>query len=275
MRAFSTFLLLFTLLFFLFPILCLKSPSSAAAPPPSEEIFLPEEVRCGDKILSVPDLLTGRMAVLEIRHYSEEALKATAIALASDLAVDPKKAAEWEFLSWEEAKDLWGDVLFAKYWPRLRQAVEDTWGRVLTKDGLPASASVFPLSWGRTAEEVECPYDFTAEGFETQITRSVEEIEAVFPAFCGTLTVKKARSGRVESVVSGKATWDGKTFAEGLKLPSLCFSATVEGDRVLFRCVGQGDGEGMSLYGANELAKRGADAEEILKTFYPDATLTG
>ena len=30
----------------------------------------------------------------------------------------------------------------------------------------------------------------------------------------------------------------------------------------------------MSLYGANEWAKRGMDYEEILTRFYPDATLS-
>lgn len=275
MRAFSTFLSLFTLLFFLFPILCLKSPAAAGSSPPSKEIFLPEEIRCGDKTIPTPDLLTGRMAALEIRHYSDEALKAVAVALASDLAADPTVAATWEIFSWEEAKTLWGDTLFARFWPRLQRAVRETWGKLLTRDGAPVSTPVFPLSWGRTAGEVECPYDFTAEGFETELFRTAEEVAAVFPAFSGALTVKKARSGRVESVVSGNTTCDGEILAEGLGLPSLCFSATVEGDRVLFRCVGQGDGEGMSLYGANELAKRGAGAEEILKIFYPNTTLTG
>jgi len=275
MRTFFTFLSLFTLLFFLCPLLCLPAPLPEPDRPAGARIVLPETVSLNGTEIPLADLLVGRLAALDVKHYSDEALRAVAIALTSRLAAEGSAGTEgWEILTPDKAKTLWGDLRFAAAWPRLQKAVESTWGQVLLRDGAPVPAKIFPLSWGTTADGVACPYDFTADGFETEEIRTAEEIRRVFPEFSGSLTVKKAQNGRVETVTSGEFVLDGKDFARALELPSLCFSVLPEQSRTVFLCRGQGDGEGMSLYGANELAKRGAPAEEILTTFYPGTVLT-
>ncbi|MFO0962289.1 MAG: SpoIID/LytB domain-containing protein [Phycisphaerales bacterium] len=66
---------------------------------------------------------------------------------------------------------------------------------------------------------------------------------------------------------------------EGERTPSLRLNssaiatATVMGDAVRFSGAGFGHGVGMCQYGAESLARRGASAEQILRTYYPEATI--
>ena len=270
MRGFVTFLSLFTLLFFLAPILYLSNGESTGETPKEEPaVSFPEWITIGGQGVSAADYLTGRLAALGVQGYHPEGLKAVVVAEASRMLFAPEE----NWYTPEEAKLRWGDAWFARYWPELQQAVANVWGQTLHKNGVPIDAETFPLSWGVTAEGIECPYDFTAEGFETEISLSLSEVQAIFPRCTDTLTVKKARTGRVETVTSGDTALSGEEVAQRLGLPSLCFSITVSEQTVTILCKGKGNGNGMSLYGANELAKRGADYETILKTFFPAATV--
>ena len=277
MRAFSTFLSLFTLLFFLCPILCLSQGEKTKLPTAeTEEIDLPQTIDYQGESVALGDFLVQSLAALEVQDYNEEALKAIAVVLTSQLrcALSTEEgAAQMARLTPQEAKERWGDYWFSQYWPKLEAAVRATWGITLQTEGTPFSPSLFPLSWGMTAEGIECPYDFTAEGFEQTRSFPLANVQLLFPD-CKGLTVKKARSGRVESVISGSITLTGTQVAAYFNLPSPCFTALVEEDTVTFYCKGIGSGEGMSLYAANESAKRGADYRGILAAFYPQATLT-
>ena len=175
----------------------------------------------------------------------------------------------------EEAKKAWGDYWFSQYWPQLQQAVSATWGQRLIKEGELYSAKVFPVSWGQTAEGIQCPYDFTSNDYERTVKVSLEAFALVFPEYTHSLTVKKAQSGRVETVTSGKGALSGTEVATKFDLPSPSFSIAVTQSAAVFTCYGNGNGEGMSLYAANELAKRGESYQAILAYFYPDATLSG
>lgn len=272
MRGFLTFLSMFTLLFFLAPVLCLSAPAKQDKTG-GETVTVPESVSCNGSEISTADLLVGRLAAWDLRGYQPEALKAAAVAAATELCAVYAKTGTGDGLAVmtaKEAKEAWGDYWFSVYWPEFQQAVSDTWGQTLSGAG---AAPVFPVSWGCTASGVVCPYDFTANEYETELSVSLESFEEAFPACKTSLTVKKAQSNRVETVTSGTTVRSGTEVAARFGLPSPCFSVTVEEDRVTFLCFGQGDGEGMSLYGANELAKRGAGYKEILKTFYPEATV--
>ena len=272
MRSFFTFLSMFTLLFFLIPLLCLSAPAKTRE---SQGVSLPESVKYDGRTYSTGDFLTGRLAAWGLKGYQPEALQAAAVVAATELCTVYEKQGTADGLSVltaEQAKAEWGDYWFSRYWPELQSAVSDTWGKTLQGQD---PAAVFPLSWGTTLSGVKCPYDETAEGFETEITVSQKEFAAVFPQFQSSLTVKKTQSNRVETVTSGQQALTGEEVASEFDLPSPSFSITVEDASVTFLCYGKGSGEGMSLYGANELAKRGADYEEILKTFFPDSRIIG
>lgn len=279
MRSFVTFLSLLTLLFFMVPVLCLgmggvQGDSSGNVP---DGLCLPQTVSCNGERVNTPDLLVGILAELNIQGYRSEALKAAAVAVTTQMAVVYRETGAVDGFAYktpEEAKEQWGDYWFSQYWPQLQQGVTEVWGQVLTEDGAVfAEGLVFPLSWGKTEAGAECPFDFTANNYETVVEISLEELGRVFPQYSSSLTVKKAQSGRVETVTSGNTVLTGEQTAERFGLTSPAFSITVGEDSARFVCLGQGKGVGMSLYAANEMAKRGSSYKEILAYFYPQATL--
>ena len=282
MRGFITFLSIFTGFFFLIPALFIQKaqdPTPIPTDPPRQQAqFLPQTLRKEGKTVATADLLTEMMAAMDLCGYQEESLKAAAVAAATLLAETYERQGNADGLSTcsaAEAKAAWGNYWFETYWTELQQAVTDTWGQRLTVNGATAlGIRTFPLSWGKTAEGIACPYDFTSNDFETQITVSLTQFKTVFSDYKNTLSVKKSQSGRVETVTSGSTVLTGEETAERFELPSLSFSIAIK-DVAVFTCYGQGNGEGMSLYAANELAKRGSTYEEILAYFYPHAVLSG
>lgn len=66
----------------------------------------------------------------------------------------------------------------------------------------------------------------------------------------------------------------GDTAAILLKQPSSCFYIEeLSGRRVAILCMGRGSGYGMSLSGASQMAREGADYREILAWYYPVSRL--
>ncbi len=275
MRAFLTFLSLFTLLFFLSPVLCLSVPAEDT--PETEILFIPERIPRNGVETSVADLILGAVAAMDLRGYGDETLKAAAVIAATNLSgiyADTGTGDGLAILTPEEAKTAWGEHWFSVYWPQMQQAVRDTWGELLTKDGKRyTEAAYFPVSWGKTEIGVECPYDETSNDYHSEVTVPLKEFTAVFPEYSASLAVKNAQSGRVETVTSGNTVLTGAEMMKTFSLPSPAFTVTVNATAATFRCRGVGDGIGMSLYGANEMAKQGYGYREILKTFYPETDL--
>ena len=275
MRSFLTFLSLFTLFFFFAPILCLSiSPTEQQNP---EIPLLPERISYGETDVATADLILGIVAAMNIHGYHQETLKATAVISATNLIKhyrETGKADGLELLTADEAKEVWGDYWFSQYWVQMQQAVAETWGEIITKDGaLYSEAKTFPVSWGKTEMGVECPLDETSNDYATTISLPLEDFTAIFPRYGESLKIKNTQSGRVDTVTSGNTVLTGIEMMKHFSLPSPAFTLTVTAKTVTFRCKGQGDGVGMSLYGANEMAKQGADYREILKTFYPETEI--
>ena len=278
MRNFLTFLSFFTLLFFFAPLLCLngrENPPDLPAATDPKPISFPETVSCNGEAIPTGEFLVQMLGAWKIQAYRADALKAAAVAAASQLAVALKegRAEDLPRITPDGAKRAWGDYWFSVYWPKLQAAVRDTYGTVLTRDGAPFPAEVFPLSWGKTEEGVDCPYDFTCGEYVTTVTVDLEKFLPYFPDCKNNLSVKNAPSGRVETVTSGGSSFTGAQLMSMFSLPSPAFTLSV-GEHVVFTCRGQGDGQGMSLYAANEAAKRGDDWEIILHTFYPQAEIS-
>ncbi len=275
MRSFLTFLSLFTLLFFLAPILCLGiSPIPESG---TSNLPLPEQILYNGVSVPAADLILGAVGAMDVRGYQPQALKAAAVVATTNLIAAYRETGTGDGLSVltaEQAKEAWGDYWFSQYWVQIQQAVEETWGEFLIKDGKAyPEATVFPVSWGKTEIGVECPFDETSNVYESTVTVPLEEFTAVFPNYGSSFYVKNAQSGRVETVTSGNNVLTGKEMMNRFELPSPAFTVKITASAVTFRCWGQGEGVGMSLYGANEMAKRGADYREILTAFYPDTEI--
>lgn len=276
MREMIAFLSLFTLSVFLCPILCLSLYGKGSAPAAGSVQGLPETVAVEGEEWQTAEYIVARMAAMGVQGYQEEALKAIAVAEITGLLRQLSSGESLDgdaLLSVQEMKVRWGDYWFSQYRPRMEQAVREVWGQYLVQaDGTLAPAETFALSWGATESGVECPYDFTSNEFETSVSVPLDGFSAVFPDYKEDLTVKTARSGRVESVSSGGSMRTGEEVMALFSLPSPAFSLSVS-EQAVFTVRGQGRGIGMSRYAANEAAKRGAGYEEILKTFFPETNL--
>ena len=84
-------------------------------------------------------------------------------------------------------------------------------------------------------------------------------------------------AGTVESLSVGGVTMRGAKLRTILELRSACYVWEVEKDggetKIIFYVTGYGHGVGLSQYGANQMAKDGANYQEILTHYYTGVTL--
>ena len=85
--------------------------------------------------------------------------------------------------------------------------------------------------------------------------------------------VKKDEADYVMAMQIGNVTLSGEKMKNLFKLPSCAFKIYNSEDEMIFDVRGIGDGIGLSVNGANELAKQGMLYEEILKYYYTDVTI--
>lgn len=194
----------------------------------------------------------------------------------------------------EEAacREKWGSD-YGKYWRKIQSAVEETAGEAIYYEGELIEALYHASSGGRTEDAqhvfaqarpylvgVESPGEEDAGVFYDEKAFSRRELVKRVNRACAGADLEAARleeqlrvlsryeSGRVEEVALGGARLSGKELRKLLGLRSANFSIAYEGDSVLFSTRGYGHGVGMSQYGANAMAREGADYREILSYYY-------
>jgi stage II sporulation protein D len=194
--------------------------------------------------------------------------------------------------------------------PRADAAIKDTEGLVVTYEGKPIHAVYHDACGGRTAGNetawpgsVPLPYlrpvvdgegeqAWCARSPRAVWTRQVSQqklgnalarfgvqgpVTAVEAAECdqnGRPNQYRVRSaggewvilaGALRSAVNAGLGWD--------TLPSADFTAAPNGYSIVFAGRGNGHGVGLCQWGANEMAKAGKTAEEILKHYYQGVTV--
>ncbi len=176
---------------------------------------------------------------------------------------------------------------------RVRQAVEQTAGQVLTYNGALITATYFSCSGGTTEDAAEVwgsdvpylqsvssPGEESATHFTDEVRFSAEEFRELLQAEPeGSMEewlgdVSYTEGGGVAWMEIGTERYKGTELRKLLKLRSTAFTATVEGDEIVICTRGYGHRVGMSQYGANAMAKNGADYVEILTHYYQGAVLT-
>ncbi len=195
--------------------------------------------------------------------------------------------------------------------PRLEAAIQQTVGVILTYQGEPIQAVYCDTCGGRTAGNEDAwpgsrplPYlrpVLDAEGGTVWCARSPRAVwsrripqrklgdalsglgvqgavTAIEPAACdadGRPTRYQVRTEQGEWVINAGALRAAVNRALGAStLPSSDFKAAPNGDTLVFAGRGNGHGVGLCQWGANEMAKAGKTAEEILSHYYHGATLT-
>ncbi len=260
--------------------------------------------------ISVRDYLIGVVAAEMPAGFEEEALKAQAVAARSYLQRALVKGSRHEngdictdsdccqaYKTNDELKKLWGDK-YSTYMERITEAVEDTDGRYLSYEGEPAIAAFHSSSCGTTENSGavwnEVPYLTSVETPETEkdVPNFVSRLEESELDFRDTVLygrpdadmtgdakdwvgeIKRDKAGRVESIVIGGESFSGSELRNLFSLRSTDFELEHGEGYFVFTVKGYGHGVGMSQYGANVMAKKGADYKEILAHYYPGTVLS-
>lgn len=274
-------------------------------------VYFSEEDKTED--ISVGAYLKGVLAAEMPAAFEQEALKAQAVAartyLYSRLAATEEKGAAEEhkgaavctdykhcqaWISKEKRMESWQEDQRKEYWNKIERAVDETKGQILTYEGKPISAVFFSTSAGKTENAVdvwgtETPYlvsvdspgEEGAPNFTSEKTVSEEEFKEIARANLeGTDDtqellgeIQKSEAGGVISARLMGVSVKGTTIRTMYDLRSTNFEAEQKDGTVTFRVKGNGHGVGMSQYGAQAMAQKGADYQEILTHYYTGVQL--
>lgn len=158
---------------------------------------------------------------------------------------------------------------------RIQQAIRETKGMILVFEGevafLPyhGSSCGMTRSAGETTEDVysyiksaSCKNDILSPNY-------IEVRKYAVGEFPGEIkVVSRFESGYVDRVSVGGVTYGGEEFRKMYHLNSACFYVEYIDSGIRILTKGNGHGLGMSLNMANELAKNGNTATDILNYFF-------
>ncbi len=255
--------------------------------------------------MDMAEYLTGVLRAEMPASFELEALKAQAVAARSytlhkmrsgSIAAHPDFDACDDvgcckaFMSESAAAQGWGEMA-EEYEKKLERAVAETDGEVLLYEGESVLAVFFSSSAGRTqgAQEVwqdELPYlksvespetaaivpnyystvHFTADEFRSLLAAAYPQADTSRRRCIDSITRNDAHYvSRVETL---GLTLRGNELRAVLGLRSPYFEVEESGDELVFHVTGYGHGVGLSQYGANAMAKDGADYRGILTHYY-------
>lgn len=258
--------------------------------------------------MDLQDYLRGVVAAEMPASFHDEALRAQAVAArsyalycaaaakhgAAQICTDPGCCQAWQ--SDEDCKRKWGE-LYDVNLEKIQSAVGRTQGEYLAFGGRPAfaafhssSASVTENSadvWNAVPYLVSVPSPETAEDVPDYISSVAcspidfrdtvlsAHPEADFSGGAETWVgeLRLDAGGRVASVELGGVPVGGKELRQLFSLRSTAFSLDYGEGLFVFTVTGYGHGVGMSQYGADKMARLGADYREILAHYYPGAVL--
>ena len=232
--------------------------------------------------ISMEEYCIGILAKEIPADYKIEALKAQAILVRTEVYARLKEGgqdAELEEGFWtrEQMEEAWGAVKTSANYNKFQRVWQETEGQILTYEGNPAKTSFFRLSNGSTRDGkealgndgypylkiVDCPLDIEAK--EQIQTVTLDDMDAEITE-CDT-------AGYVLTVRVGNESISGEEFRSTHHLASSCFTFQKYNGKLRITTRGVGHGLGMSQYGANEMAKDGADAATVLAYFFEGTEL--
>lgn len=282
--------------------------AAALAPYPAPETVT---VKNGDEVqeMDMQSYLVGVVAAEMPASFEPEALKAQSVAARSyalycaatgrhgdtaQVCTDFACCQAWS--SEDTLRRNWGDSYDEKL-EKIKTAVEATAGEYLCYDGAPVFAAFHSSSAGATED---CgaiwsarPYLISVDSPETadEVPDYISSVELNALDFRDTVLyarpdadftgdesewigeITRDGSGRVASAVLGGEKLSGTELRSLFSLRSTAFTLEYTGSSFLFTVTGFGHGVGMSQYGANAMAKSGADYREILAHYYPGTQL--
>ena len=243
--------------------------------------------------------VAGTLGSEMYRRWNPDTLRAQAVVTRTyALYQRGRHAAEGFDVEADTSSQVYGGVSAED--PAIARAVADTRSEVLTWNGQPILAAFHSASGGRTASAEEVwgealPYlrSVDVDGEEdspdtywrvrysrTQLARALDPLGLSLGAVREVRVDARTPSGRVERVVltgsGGSGHLTGRQLRSALGdavIRSTLFEVRYLGDDVVFVGSGHGHGVGMSQWGAQAMAERGADYRQILAAFFPGTRL--
>ena len=214
----------------------------------------------------------------------------------AQVCTDYRCCQAWQ--SEETMRTKWGEDYDANA-DKIRAAVEATRGEYLAAGGEAIFAAFHSSSASRTENSADVwsavPYLVSVESPETAedvpnfistvVCSPIDFRDTVLSAhpeadFSGAEEgwigeLRRDGSGRVASVVLGGTEIRAAELRQLFSLRSTAFELIYEDGVFTFTAAGFGHGVGMSQYGADKMARLGADYREILAHYYPGTELVG
>lgn len=145
---------------------------------------------------------------------------------------------------------------------------EDVWGSHVPYLRAAKDTPAKTMPWTKTISRADLERKLAAKGHDIGKVRSI----ALSPLAIGRAAKDRTASGRVKTMTvkgtKGTATLSGTTWRSLLGLKSTLFDAKLAKDMVTFTGYGSGHGLGISQWGAERMAAKGASYAEILHHYY-------
>lgn len=247
-----------------------------------DSTYVSVKTESGTAEMPIEEYCIGILAKEIPADYKKEALKAQAILVRTGVYTRLQEGGrdtvlEEKFWTREQMEDAWGASKVSSNYARLESAWKETEGQVVTYEEKLAKTPFFRLSNGSTRDgkEVlggeeypylkitECPLDMEAP--EQIQTVTIDDMDAEVTAY--------DTAGYVLNVRVGNESVSGEEFRQNFNLDSSCFTLQKYNGKLRITTRGVGHGLGLSQYTANEMAKEGADVEEILEFFFEGTEL--
>lgn len=257
----------------------------------------------GSYYMDMEEYLPGVIARQMPVEYEPEALKAQAIIARTYICRQieavgegdeiPESALDMDYLEADQLKRLWGSSRFPQYYQKLEDAVKATSGIVMTYENRCIDPMYCRAAAGRTRtgdfthpylQAVDCRGDVEAEGYMQMAVFSKDDFTARINSIPqtesglrqtdvsqipGTIQiVSRDEAGYVDEIQIGGFSYSGEEVQYALGLQSAAFSLESYEEQIRAVSKGMGHGYGLSQWTANQKAKEGWKAEDILGYFY-------
>ncbi len=260
--------------------------------------------------VSEREYIIGSLAAEMDFSCHDEALKAQAVACYTYAVYTKNKGVEEElngadisdspdvhqgYINAEEREKKWGES-FEKYEKKAGEIVDSVEGKIIVCDGKPILAVYHDLNSGRTmaAETVwkekipyllgkESPGDKLSPDYSKEVEFSYDDFRSCLEKIDGVAfngekeswigKSEKAENGYVKNVEICNEKISSEDFCTALELRSRCFTLKSDENNIKINVIGNGHMVGMSQYGADYMARQGADYVEILKYYYTDVEI--
>lgn len=171
-------------------------------------------------------------------------------------------------------------------WAKITRAVYETRGEVLLYEQRPIDALYHSTCGGQTASALEvwgneipylqsrpCPFCQESRRYQTVQAFSWQQVTARAGQGSKIKVTQTTPTGRIKSIQVNQKTMSGSRFRQVFALPSTWCSIQCDHRGVKITSRGYGHGVGLCQYGAQGMAEKGHDYQEILYHYYPETSV--